>query len=275
MSYRTLLVHADAAASADARIAFAAAFALRHDAHLVGIVPTGILRYLYGAAPDGYFGDATPLFEGLRAAAEQGAARFDALARQSGLTVFEHRITDEEAGYALATQGMCADLLIVGQSDPGDPATAHAAIPEYAALHAPCPVLVLPYAGRFAPDFERILVAWNGSPQAARALREAMPLLESAGAVEVAVFGSAEAGARAPGGPDVAQFLARHRVKVTLWQQAMPDDVGDALLSRVNDTRAELLVTGCYGHTRIREIVLGGVSRTVLRSMTVPTLMAH
>lgn len=274
MDYRTILVHTDEARSSDARIAFAAAFAVRHDAHLVGMVPTGLLRYLYGAAPDGYFGDLTPLFESLREAAEQRAGRFDTLVRKAGLAAFEHRICDEETGFALAGQSMCADLVIASQTDPEDPATAHAAIPEYVALHAPCPVLVLPYAGQFSPDFKRILVAWNASPESARAVRQALPLLVRADEVEVAIFEGNASGGTA-GGPEIALFLSRHGVKVSLWQESVAADVADALLSRVSDYHAQLLVTGCYGHTRLREILLGGVSRTVLRSMTVPTLMAH
>jgi nucleotide-binding universal stress UspA family protein len=275
MEYRTVLVQADESRSSDTRIAFAAEFAMRHDAHLACVVPTGILRYLYGAVPDGYYGDLSPLFDSLRAAAGQRAVRFDALAGQAGVGSFEHRISDEEPGFALARQAMCADLVIVGQSDPDDPVIAHAAIPEYVALHAPCPVLVLPCRGEYSPVFERILVAWNASPESARALRQALPLLVRAAEVEVATFDGAQAGGAEPGATDVALYLARHGVKVSLWQGQAGDEVADALLSRASEVDADLLVTGCYGHTRLREILLGGVSRTVLQSMTIPALMAH
>jgi nucleotide-binding universal stress UspA family protein len=277
MDFKTMLVHVDGSRSADARFTFAARLAVAHGAHLAGIAQTGILRYVYGVPPDGYLGDATPLFDDLRAAAEGHAARFEALARQAGAGSCEYRIGDEEPGYALARQGMYADLVIVGQSDPGDAASAHAAIPDYVALHAPCPVLVLPYAGAFEPGFERILVAWNASPEAARAVRQALPFLTRAREVEVAAVErgeGGEGGEAGMGGPELALLLARHGVKVTLWQ-GHAGDAAAALLGRVSDSQAQLLVMGCYGHSRFRETLLGGVSRTVLRSMTVPVLMAH
>lgn len=278
MDLKTILVHADGSRSADARIALAAQLAITHDAHLVGIAQTDILRYVYGVPPDGYLGDVTPLFDDLRAAAEQHAARFEALARQAGVASCERRIGDEEPGYALARQGMYADLVIVGQSDPEEATSAHAAIPDYVALHAPCPVLVVPYAGAFGPGFERILIAWNASPESARAVRQALPFLARAREVEVAIVERGEAGAAGDdgmGGPEVSLLLARHGIKITLWQGNAGDDPAAALLGRVNDSQADLLVMGCYGHSRFREILLGGVSRTVLRSMTVPALMAH
>lgn len=275
MDVKTLLVHADDARGADAHIEFAAQLARRHEAHLIGVAQTGILRYVYGLPGDGYMGDLTPLFDDLRANAQARAERFDTLARQAGVPSFEHRIGDEEPGFALACQAMYADLVIVGQSDPEDPGSAHAAIPEYVALHAPCPVLVLPYARQSKPDFERIVVAWNASPESARAVRQALPFLTRAREVEVVTFDGDGPGGEARDGRQLAPLLARHGITVTLWQGRADGDVPDALLNRVSTQQADLLVMGCYGHSRFREILLGGVSRTVLRSMTVPTLMAQ
>lgn len=276
MDLKTILVHVDESRSADERIAFASQLAIAHEAHLVGVTQTGIMRYVYGVAPDdGWLGDLTPLFEDMRAAAERRAAHFEALAGQAGVTSFERRVGDEDPDFALASQAMYADLVVVGQSDPDDPVTAHTAIPDYVALHAPSPVLVLPYAGPFNANFKRVLIAWNGSPESARAVRQALPFLVRASEVEVAAFEPDEGSRATSGGPDVALFLARHGIKVTLWQERADGDVGDALLARTTAYQADLLVMGCYGHSRFREIVLGGVSRTVLRSMTVPTLMAH
>ncbi|WP_036167076.1 universal stress protein [Massilia sp. 9096] len=275
MNYKTILVHADGSRGLEARLTFAAALALEHDAHLVGVVQTGILRFVCGIPPDGYLGDMAPLLDDMRASAEQRAAHFDSVARQAGAVSFEHRIGDEDAGYALATQAMYADLVIVGQSDPEDPAAAHAGIPEYVALHAPCPVLVLPYARSFGPAFERVVVGWNASPESARAVRQALPLLKGAKEVEVAVFYDARSDAAAMGGPEVTLMLARHGIAATLCQERAGADPAGDLLTRVAHGRADLLVMGCYGHKRFREILLGGVSRTVLRDMPVPVLMAH
>lgn len=212
MDYKTILVHVDDTQGNADRIAFAAELAAAHDAHLVGVVPTGILRYLYGVPPDGYLADMTPLFADLRAAADARAADFETAVRRAGVASFESRIGDEEAGYALARQAMYADLVIVGQSDPGDAGTAQAAIPAYLALHAPCPVLVLPHAGRFGAAFRRVLVAWNASPESARAVRLALPFLVRAREAEIAVVDRERPGDPALGGADVALLLARHGV---------------------------------------------------------------
>jgi len=275
MDYKTILVHVNDCRTLDARIAFAAQFAIGHGAHLVGIVQTGILRFLYGTPPDGYLGDLTSFFADLREQANRLAAHFDALARQAGLSSLEHRVGDEEPGYALACQAMYADLVIVGQSDPDDQTTAHAGIPEYVALHAPCPVLVLPFARQCSPVFERALVAWNASPESARAVQQALPLLSRAKSVEVVTFEADGSDRESPGGDQVGLLLARHGIKVELRNERPNGDIADALLACADGRRADLLVMGCYGHTRLREILLGGVSRTILRSMTIPTLMAH
>lgn len=274
MDLKTILVHTDAAHSADDRIVFASQLAIAHEAYLVGVTQTGIMPFAYGVASDGWQ-DLTPLLEDLRSAAARRGASFDALARQAGVASFEHRIGDEEAGYALASQAMYADLVVVGQSDPEDPASAHATVPQYVALHAPCPVLVLPHTGTFSAFFERILVAWNASPESAHAVRQALPFLERATEVEVVTFERGNGNRAALGGPELALFLARHGIRVTVREERGGGEVADALLARIGDYHADLLVMGCYGHSRLREIVLGGVSRTILRGMTVPTLMAH
>ena len=122
------------------------------------------------------------------------------------------------------------------------------------------------------------MIAWDAGREAARAVSDALPLLKRAKAVEVAVF-NAERRRREHGeqpGADVSLFLSRHGVKVTVAQQSGADfEVGAQVLSRAADTSADLIVMGAYGHSRVRELVLGGVTRTILESMTVPVLMSH
>lgn len=274
MSYRTILVLTDTSTASDDRIACACRLAGEYGAHLAAIAASGIYRLVYGSFdPRGELGDMAPVFADLRARAAARAERFDQLARQAGLASFAHRIVDDEPGYALATGAIYADLAIVCQTDPDQLDTTSRGIPEYAALHAPCPVLVLPYAGRCRADFRRVLVAWNASPESARAVRQALPFLTRAADVEVAIIGGG-LDAAALGGRELAVFLARHGIKASLWQSPAPD-AGEALLSRAAEIDADMLVMGCYGHTRLREVILGGASRTVLRSMTLPVLMAH
>jgi len=123
-----------------------------------------------------------------------------------------------------------------------------------------------------------VLIAWDAGVEAARAVRDALPLLRRADTVEVAVF-DPERGRREHGeqpGADVALYLARHGVKVSVARQSGADfEVGAQILSRAADTGADLIVMGAYGHSRVRELVLGGVTRTILESMTVPVLMSH
>jgi nucleotide-binding universal stress UspA family protein len=274
MYYKTILVHVGTD-NPEARILFAAQLAKDQDAHLVGVTQTGILSFTYQPAfPEVDLSGLSPLFAELQSDAEQRARKFDAMAEQVGLASYEHRIGDEEPGNALATQAVYADLAIVGQSDPGHHKPDGPSIPEYVAMNCPCPVMVLPYAGTFSPSFERILVAWNASPEAARALRMALPFLTKAREVTVAIVNRAPGHPGIESGADIALFLARHGVTVDV-QQRDGDDAAETLLSLAAELRTDLLAMGCYGHSRFREILLGGVSRRMLQRMTVPLLLAH
>jgi nucleotide-binding universal stress UspA family protein len=191
---------------------------------------------------------------------------------------FEHRIGDEDPGFELASQAMYADLVVVSQRDPADAgAVVNAAIPDYVAMHAPCPVLILPCARPAAPAFERVLIAWNDSLEAARAVREALPFLVRAKEVTIAVVEREDGGrVRGPaGGSDIACFLGRHGVAAGVRHQSGDGDVAQRLLALADEGGAGLLVMGCYGHSRFRERLLGGVSRTMLHQMKLPVLLAH
>lgn len=279
MHYKTILVDIDPTGPAATRLDTAIGLANAYQAHLVGLTQTGIFRFIRDARTPGVdFGGMAPIFEQLRQDADERAARFDAASTQAGVTSFEHRIGDEDAGVALAAAAMYADLAIVSQRDPADAAApVDAAVPEYVTMNAPCPVLVLPCAGRHAPGFERIVVAWNASPEAARAVHQALPLLVRAKQVEIAAIGREERGGpREPaGGTELVRFLARHGVQATVRRPATAADIGERLLALAAECGAGLLVMGCYGHSRLRELLLGGVSRTVLEDMTLPVLMAH
>jgi nucleotide-binding universal stress UspA family protein len=133
--------------------------------------------------------------------------------------------------------------------------------------------LLVPYAGTFANVGGRVLVAWNGSAQAARAVNDALPFLQSAERVVVTV--NPARGDRAED-PDIARHLARHGIAAEISLVTDRDgDVGDVLLSRASDEAADLIVMGAYSHSRAARAVLGGVSRALLGHMTAPVLMAH
>jgi nucleotide-binding universal stress UspA family protein len=278
MDYKTMIVHVDDGPEAAERAAFAALLANAHAAHLIGMTQTGISRFMLEATLPGVeLGDLTPLFGELRRSAEQRAAQFDAAVRQAGVASFEHRIDDEEPGLALAVQALYADLVIVGRTGHDAPhLSGVAGIPEYVAINSPSPVLVLPQRGKHGGTFERVMVAWNASPEAARTVRLALPLLVRARHVELAIFDEDSSSARAPeDDANLVQFLARHGVTAEVCRHQPRGEVGNALLVLAEDHKTDLLVMGCYGHSRYREILLGGVSRTVLRRLPLPVLLAH
>jgi nucleotide-binding universal stress UspA family protein len=165
---------------------------------------------------------------------------------------------------------------VLGQPAPDDGATVNHDFVEHVALGAGRPVVVVPYAGAFAAIGKRALVAWNGSREATRALTDAIPLLREADKVYLMVFNRRGNGTHNLPGADIGLYLARHGVTVEVSVQASDEvDVGNQILSRVADLDIDLIVMGAYGHSRMRELVLGGVTRTIFDSMTAPVFMSH
>nr|WP_315249071.1 universal stress protein [uncultured Duganella sp.] len=280
MTYKTVLVHADLSPHAASRYALACQVALAHEAHLVGAAFTGLAQdaarnaaFAYGAVL------AAADIESVTAASRQALESFVARADIAGVS-YERRISDDDSETGLVLQARYADLLVLSQSDPEltGPDILYK-LPEHLALHGGRPVLLVPYAGRYDRIDQHALVAWDGSRAATRAVTDALPLLRRSQRVTLAVF-NAQTPYGTHGenpGADIALYLARHGVKLEVTQQHTPAglDIGNALLSLAADIGADLLVMGAYGHQRWREIVLGGVTRTVLQSMTLPVLMAH
>jgi nucleotide-binding universal stress UspA family protein len=152
------------------------------------------------------------------------------------------------------------------------------ALIEAALFETGRPVLITPYAGKFNSVGTRALIGWNASPQAARAVHDALPLLTHASSVTVLVIDAAtgEAVHGEEPGADIAKLLARHGLEVTLHRVAGGGlSPGDVLLNEAAELNADLIVMGGYGHSRLREMVLGGATRTLLRQMTAPVLMSH
>jgi nucleotide-binding universal stress UspA family protein len=281
MSYKDLLVGLDSGASARERIEIAAALAERFAAHLVGLYPLPMPE-----APRhfGYYDPAllNPFFEELRARARDAADKtrevFEHIASLHGVSA-EWREIPEGADADPAVHARYADLAILGQLDPdsGEPDMIRPR-PEQVTLASGRPILVVPYAGNFPNLGRRVVIGWNASREAARAVNDAMPLLTAAEIVSILTIDPRE-GARAHGelpGADISLHLARHGVKAEIERTVSADlPVGEALLSRAADLGADLLVMGAYGHSRARELLLGGATRSLLRSMTLPVLMSH
>ncbi|MBA5638794.1 universal stress protein [Duganella sp. LX20W] len=279
MSYKTILVHVEKSKHLAGRVALAAQLANRDDAHLVGAAMTGLSQFIYqcaSMAPEAAVAPADLSF--LNERADAALADFEAEVTRLGVKSFEHRRIDDESESGLTLQARYADLVIVGQTDPDEPSpNINGDLPQYVMLHSARPVLVVPYAGKFDKLGEHVLLAWDGSAEATRAITCAIPLLRRANKVTLAVFNPyAEYNTHgAQPGADMALYLARHGIKVEVLQQATDLDIGNALLSLAADIDVDLLVMGGYGHSRVREVVLGGVTKTILAEMTLPVLMAH
>ncbi len=282
MSYKTVLVHVGSDKHAGARIEFAARIAISEDAHLIGVAPTGISHFIYQSR---FVYDASGMtthlgkhLDELRKDAKEALAVFETIARQSGVPSYESRDIDDEAGAGISLQARYADLAVIGQADVDqEPSATLPDFPEFVVMNSGRPVLIVPYAGSHEALAKRVLIAWDTSTSATRAVTAAIPLLRRADNVDVVVFNAdtrGDAHGEQPGA-DIGLYLARHGIKVNVARQKTKVDVGNALLSIATDLGSDMIVMGGYGHSRFREILLGGVTRTVLESMTVPVLMSH
>lgn len=209
--------------------------------------------------------------------AEAAVAKFSQAAKRAGLSA-DTRILEASVGGASDVFGRMArhfDLAIVGQVEPGK-ALPEELIAEGALLESGRPVLVVPYVQKAGLKLDRVMVCWDASRNAARAVADAMPFLTRAKLVEVVTFATDKDKDDEIPGVDIAQNLARHGVKVEARRVAPGDvDIANNILSIAADTASDFMVMGSYGHSRLREFLFGGATRGVLAAMTVPVLMSH
>jgi nucleotide-binding universal stress UspA family protein len=279
MSYKTILVHLDAGKRRRERLDLALALAQRNDAHLVGLFGLEPLAAALSAASV----EAAPLLlehmrKLRRAASEEAAQEFhDRMRKEQYTAKSEWRATLDDGFAALQFHAKYADLVVAGQPDPsGDGVPA--SFSEELVMSIGRPVLYVPFAGRFPDCGSRVFVAWNASREAARAVKDALPFLQRSEAAQVVVFDPEKVflDDSALPDPDMGAYLARHGARVTVAAQPSGSiDIGSAILSRAADDEADLIVMGAYSHSRLRELVLGGATRALFKSMTVPTLMSH
>ncbi len=209
--------------------------------------------------------------------ARAASEAFKAIGDSAGINV-ESRTAESVAGdgfISVVRNLVLADLAVVGQQNPDKPEPMREALIEAILFQAGLPTLLVPYAGvsEFVPD--RVVVAWNGSAAAGRAVRAAMPLLAMAKHVLVAIIDEGHALPGEPGA-DIGAYLARHDLDVTVRSIAnMPTGVGATLLTFAAEEGANWMVMGAYGHSRLLEFLLGGVTRHILANATLPILMSH
>jgi nucleotide-binding universal stress UspA family protein len=211
------------------------------------------------------------------AATETIVEWFAAATASAGVSA-EKRVLRANMSYAADHFGRIArrfDLAIVGQVEP-DGSPVQAMVCESTLFESGRPMIIVPYVQTAPLKLDRIMVCWDGSRPAARAIADAMPFLKRAKNVEVVSVTSERGKQNETEGADMGDHLARHGLKVEVTRIMRGElDVEDVLLSHAADSDADFMVMGGYGHSRLREFVLGGVTRSILRTMTVPTLMSH
>lgn len=275
MAFKDILVHVDNTPQCRERLAAAALLAQAAEAHLIALnVRTRPLLPPFIAA------QYQPEIDRIRESFNEDAAReartlFDALRPAAGVTT-EWRDVNGEVVDTVALQARYADLTVIGQGAPLD--QGERPLVDSLILDVGRPVLVIPDAGHFPTIGQRVLVAWNGSREATRAVHDALPLLKGAQRVHVIAVNphGGMAGHGDIPGADICLHLSRHGVNAICEHvRAEELNVGQMLLSRAADEECDLLVMGAYGRSRLRELVMGGATRHLLRHMTLPVLMSH
>jgi nucleotide-binding universal stress UspA family protein len=267
----TIGVERDAAAN------YAVSLASMFKAHLVGVA----FVYDPKVSANLIVGIPAELIDAQRAAtkhlANEAVARFEELGKQAGIMT-ESQMIDVAPGHVGDTFGRLArsfDLSVIRQAELNK-AEQEVPIIEGALFESGRPVIVVPYVQTQGAIFNRVMVGWDGSRTAARAIGDAMPVLERAKMIEVfTVVAGPTKNTELPG-IDIGQHLSRHGLKVEIKRiPAEGINVPEAILSHAADISADFMVMGGYGHSRLREYVLGGATRGILASMTLPTLMSN
>ncbi|HEY6701234.1 MAG TPA: universal stress protein [Pseudolabrys sp.] len=209
--------------------------------------------------------------------ARAAIARFEQAANRAGISAEARTINASLAGAAdkIGSIGRRFDLIIVGQPDRQKP-TADQVIDEGVLFGSGRPVIFVPFIHKGAAKLDRVMICWDGGRAAARAVGDALPILKKAKEVEVVIISDKPGKTDEVPGADLGQHLARHGLKVDVKRITSPDiDVPSTILSHASDSSADMIVMGGYGHSRLREFVLGGATRGLLEAMTVPVLMSH
>jgi nucleotide-binding universal stress UspA family protein len=278
MSYETIVVHLDCGQCRTERLDLAVRVAAEFEARLIGLFALDLYAGLPAAADAGSI-----LVEAeiKRRDACMSEAQAEFLARCATRSVnAEWQFAEDDAAKEVALAACCADLVVIGQTDPATRADdgVSASFAADVVLTAGKPVLIVPYTGHFEGIGKRTLVAWNAAPESRRAMMDALPVLERSQTVEVVSF--EEGGDHVD--PDENDRLAVHAylqdrgVNATVTRYSAEDfPPGELILSQALDDHADCIVMGAYGQSRENGTMLGGATRTVMNYMTVPVIMSH
>lgn len=268
MTYKTLLLHINDAEKLPTEVNYTAQLANRFQAHTIGLVTEsvpGINRR--GVNTDHEMENIA-----------KKVNSFETLCETSGINSYQVHIAKDDPSGLLIQQARCSDLLIINQPHIQSNIQPDKRLAESALLNTGKPCLFIPYTGSFSTTVNNIMLAWDGSREAARAASDALPLLVEAESVEVVMIHSNKRNSQASKAmvdTDIARFLARHEVNVEMKEIDSDIDIGNTLLSHAADSGADLCVMGAYGHSRVHEWIWGGATRTILDTMTLPVFMSH
>ncbi len=274
---KDLVVNLTLGGSRDVAAEFAISIAEAFEAHVAGIA----FAYDPVITPAVMDGMSASWVDSQRteniAAAQSAIGRFEALVKREQLSA-EHRMLETSLGGAASLFGRISrrfDLAVVGQTEP-DRMSPDALLIESALFESGRPLVVVPYIQKKGLTLDRILVCWDASRNAARAMADALPFLRRGKTIEIIMVSAGRGNTNEIPGIDIGQHLARHGLNVDVKRLVAEDvDVANSILSYAADCSADFIVMGGYGHSRLREFVLGGATRGILESMTVPVLMSH
>lgn len=275
MSYKTILVHLDGRARNEHTLRLASDLAGRFDAHLAAVY--ALEQQLFAAAMDPGATAALTFQVELDTQMQAKAQEMVKAAEQNSGRKIEWRAISGNTVNNVILHARHADLLVMTQEDRGEKMGFDPSFAASVVVGAGRPVLMVPYAGEFPSCGASVLIAWSGTRESARAIADALPLMRKAREINIVSFnpkGDSDWG-DIPGA-DVGLWLTRHGLRVNVRQQKSTEvDVGNQILSLASDLGSDLIVMGAYGHSRTFQFVLGGVTKTLFQSMTVPVLMSH
>jgi nucleotide-binding universal stress UspA family protein len=273
---KDIIVNLDLAAR-DCAGDFALSVAETFDAHVLGVAVAYdpiISGSIMGGIPPQFI-------DSWRAESEKkthvAIGRFEQAAKRAGISAEGVALSTDisSAASQLGAMARRFDLAVVGQPEP-EKSIAEEGVGEAVLFESGRPVIMVPYIQQQGLKLDRVMVCWDGGRAASRAIADSMPFLEKAKQIEVVLVAGNPAKSDEIPGADLGQHLARHGLKINVKRVIAPDiDVTSAVLSYAADSSADMIVMGGYGHSRLREFVLGGVTRGILATMTVPTLMSH
>lgn len=280
MPLKTILLHCNDARRIKSLLVPALRLAETYQAHLLALSVVPPVAVISPGAPDGIpiiIDEHCKLYReqnpAMRTAFEEATRGRSFVAEWRDDVASAYGVTDR-----VLQHGRAADLIIASQADPDWPQSDRLDVADRLALESGRPVLIVPRSGLHESVGEKVLVAWNARREAARAVFDALPILQRAKEIKVAWVNPQSEEERAQDIPaaDICDTLARHGVRCEATEQVSPRaGVGETLLACAEENDSDLLVMGCYGHSRLREFVFGGASRHVFANMTIPVLMSH